>query len=214
MYQLSISSSLSVLLYVLILLCLIWKACCWCRHSFFSPRVMTRPLCFNLLLSLPEPCFVSLLPLVLFRSYPFFPFVPILILFPSYPCFLPFPSIVSLASIRLLLFPCGLSLPLCLRLAVLILSVLDAGCWLLSFCSRFNTLRFVPWLYSFAFPTKRNGLQLKAKTRTPYCLSPTPDVVCGKLKVFSLLALRSVARCVMQFNALCFACAALILVWV
>ena len=55
-----------------------------------------------------------------FRSYLLFPFVPILILFHSYPCFFPLLSIVSLASIRLLLFLCSLSLPHSLQLAVFI----------------------------------------------------------------------------------------------
>lgn len=85
------------------------------------------------------------------------------------------------------------------------------GGYLSSFCSRFNTLRLVLCLHSFAYPQLRTRLQLKAKTRTPYCLSPTPDVACGKFKVFSLLALRTVARCVMPFNALCFVCTALYL---
>ena len=94
-----------------------------------------------------------------FRSYLLFPFVPILILFHSYPCFFPFLSIVSLASIRHLLFPCGLSLPLRLRLAVFIQSIIDARCSLSSICSRFKTLCFVPCLYSFTFPSKRTRNQ-------------------------------------------------------
>lgn len=106
---------------------------------------------------------------VFFRSFPLFPFVPVLVSFRLYPyflpllslisfrsylCFLPFLSLVSLASIRPLLFRCGLSLPLCLQLAVFIQSIIDARCCLSSFCSLCNALHFVPCLFPSAFPSK------------------------------------------------------------
>ena len=122
------------------------------------------------------PSFLPFLSLVPFRSYPCFISFLSLVLFPSSPSLLSLPSPVFLASIRLLLFPCGLSLPLCLRLAVFIQSVIDARCSLSSICPRFKTLHFVPCLFSFTFPSKRTRNQYKTKTRTPYCLSPTPDV--------------------------------------
>ena len=105
----------------------------------------------------------------LFCSCPLFCFVPI-------PCSVSFLSLVSLVSIRLLLFPCGLILSLCLQLAVFIQGIIDAKCSLSSICSRFKTLHFVPCLFSFTFPSKRTRNQYKTKTRTPYCLSPTHGV--------------------------------------
>lgn len=70
---------------------------------FFLPRVMTHPLCFNLLLSLPVPCFVSLLSLVSFRSYPCF--ISLLYLFSSVliPCF---PSLLCTFSYFLVFLAC------------------------------------------------------------------------------------------------------------
>lgn len=81
------------------------------------------------------PSFLSFLSLVLFRSYPCFISFLSLVLFPSSPSLLSLPSPVFLASIGHLLFPCGLSLPLCLRLAVFIQSIMDARCSLSSICS-------------------------------------------------------------------------------
>ena len=76
MYQLAINTSLSALLYVLIPLCLIWKACCWYRPPFLSPLVAITAYRFYLLLFLSMPHFLSLLFLVFFRSYlPFLSFL-------------------------------------------------------------------------------------------------------------------------------------------
>jgi|GEM_PF-6515001 len=172
---------------------------------------MIRPLCFNILLSLPVSSFLSLLPL--------FPFALIPVSFRSYPCFLSllplFPSVP---------IPCFLSL-LCtfsyflVVLACPILAIYSAYIKrykfrMLPFVVLFALLYvlFLSCLHPFAFSLRRSRRQLKAKTRTPYCLSPTPDVACGKFKVFSLPALRLLVNSAMLFNAVCFACAALILV--